>query len=87
MPKKFEYLGNGCATDYINPGDRSLVQEGNCMVLDISTTNDIITITLVRRFDSDSAPVVENELKKLSNNTRHALFLIFPVLNILPVQA
>ncbi len=40
-------------------------RNGNGMVLDISTTNDIITISLVRRFDSESAPVVENELKKI----------------------
>lgn len=35
------------------------------MVLEISTINDVITITLVRRFDADSAPVIENELKKI----------------------
>ena len=35
------------------------------MVLDISTINGTITISLVRRFDSDSAPVIEIELKKI----------------------
>jgi len=35
------------------------------MVLDISTINGTITITLVRRFDSDSAPAIETELKKI----------------------
>ncbi|MEI7648305.1 MAG: STAS domain-containing protein [Methanomicrobiales archaeon] len=35
------------------------------MVLDISTINDTILITLVRRFDSDSAPAIEIELKKI----------------------
>jgi anti-anti-sigma factor len=36
------------------------------MVLDISTINDIIIITLGRRFDADSAPAVEDELKKIA---------------------
>ena len=35
------------------------------MALDISTINGTIIITLVRRFDSDSAPVIEIELKKI----------------------
>jgi anti-anti-sigma factor len=35
------------------------------MVLDISTINNTIAITLVRRFDADSAPAIENELKKI----------------------
>jgi anti-anti-sigma factor len=35
------------------------------MVLDISTITGTITITLVRRFDSDSAPEIETELKKI----------------------
>jgi anti-anti-sigma factor len=37
------------------------------MVLDISTMNGIIIITLVRRFDADSAPAVEHELKKIAD--------------------
>jgi anti-anti-sigma factor len=36
------------------------------MVLDISMANEIIIITLVRRFDADSAPAVEHELKKIA---------------------
>ena len=35
------------------------------MVLEISTINGTITITLVRRFNSDSAPAIETELKKI----------------------
>ena len=35
------------------------------MALDISTINGTTTITIVRRFDSDSAPEVEIELKKI----------------------
>lgn len=35
------------------------------MVLDISTSNDILIVNLVRRFDSESAPAIENELKKI----------------------
>ena len=35
------------------------------MVLEISTINGTISITLVRRFDSDSAPGVDTELKKI----------------------
>ncbi|MEI7591009.1 MAG: STAS domain-containing protein [Deltaproteobacteria bacterium] len=35
------------------------------MVLDISTINGTTTITLARRFDSDSAPAIETELKKI----------------------
>jgi anti-sigma B factor antagonist len=36
------------------------------MVLDISTMNGIIIITLARRFDTDSAPAIEDELKKIT---------------------
>jgi anti-anti-sigma factor len=36
------------------------------MVLDISTMNGIIIITLGRRFDADSAPAIEHELKKIA---------------------
>jgi anti-sigma B factor antagonist len=39
------------------------------MVLDISTSNDILIITLVRRFDGDSAPAVEEELKKITEQS------------------
>jgi anti-anti-sigma factor len=35
------------------------------MVLDIITENGTTIITLVRRFDADSAPAVEGELKKV----------------------
>jgi anti-sigma B factor antagonist len=35
------------------------------MVLDIITENGTTIITLVRRFDADSAPAVESELKKV----------------------
>jgi len=35
------------------------------MTLDISTINGTITITLVRRFDSESAPAIETEFKKI----------------------
>ena len=35
------------------------------MVLEISTMDGITVITLVRRFDTDSAPVVEKELKPI----------------------
>ena len=35
------------------------------MALDISTINGTTTITLVRRFDSDIAPVIETDLKKI----------------------
>jgi anti-anti-sigma factor len=36
------------------------------MALDISTTDGILVVTLVQRFDSDSAPAIENELKKIT---------------------
>jgi anti-anti-sigma factor len=36
------------------------------MVLDISTINGIIIITLVRRLDADSAAAIEDELKKIA---------------------
>jgi stage II sporulation protein AA (anti-sigma F factor antagonist) len=36
------------------------------MALDISTINGIIIITLVRRFDAETAPDVEHELKKIA---------------------
>ena len=35
------------------------------MVLDIDTIRGTIVITLTRRFDSESAPVIESELKKI----------------------
>ncbi|MDO9550529.1 MAG: STAS domain-containing protein [Methanoregula sp.] len=35
------------------------------MVLDISIINSTTVITLTRRFDSESAPVIEIELKKI----------------------
>lgn len=35
------------------------------MALDISTINGTVVITLVRRFDSDSAPAIEIEFKKI----------------------
>jgi anti-anti-sigma factor len=36
------------------------------MVLDISTMNGIVIITLVRRFDTDSAPAIEDELREIA---------------------
>ncbi len=36
------------------------------MALGISTINGVIIITLVRRFDADSAPAIEGELKKIA---------------------
>lgn len=41
---------------------------GSCMVLDIATIGGTIAITLTRRFDADSAPAIEQELKEI---TRH----------------
>ena len=35
------------------------------MAIDISTINGTVVITIVRRFDSDSAPAIEVELKKI----------------------
>ena len=35
------------------------------MVLDISSINGTVVITLVKRFDSDSAPAIEIEFKKM----------------------
>jgi anti-sigma B factor antagonist len=42
------------------------MRKGDCMVLDISTLNGIIIITLTRRFDADNSPVIEVELKKIA---------------------
>jgi anti-anti-sigma factor len=36
------------------------------MILDISTMNGITIITLARRFDTDTAPAIEDELKKIT---------------------
>ena len=45
------------------------------MALDISTMNGIIIIPLVRRFDADSAPVIEAELKQIADQRpEHVLF-------------
>jgi len=40
--------------------------ERDCMALVISTLNGIIIITLPRRFDTDNAPAIEVELKKIT---------------------
>jgi anti-sigma B factor antagonist len=45
------------------------------MVLDISTRNGVLIITLVPRFDGESAPPVEQELKKIvEQNPERILF-------------
>lgn len=51
---------------YINKGDIPESETGIVMGLDISTVNGIIIIPLVRRFDADSAPAIEAELKKIA---------------------
>ena len=40
--------------------------EQDRMALDVSTINGVINITLIRRFDADSAPAIEAELKKIT---------------------
>ena len=40
--------------------------EQDRMALDVSTINGVIIITLARRFDADSAPAIEAELKKIT---------------------
>jgi anti-anti-sigma factor len=47
------------------------------MVLDISTADGIIIVTLVRRFDADSAPVIEHELKKIAEQNPQRLLFDF----------
>jgi anti-sigma B factor antagonist len=45
------------------------------MVLEADTFDGIIVITLPRRFDADSAPVIENELKPvIVQHPGHVLF-------------
>lgn len=47
------------------------------MALEISTINGTTTITLVRRFDSDSAPEVETELKKIIEQSPESVLFDF----------
>ena len=45
------------------------------MVLDISTANGIIIVTFVKRLDTDNAPAIEDELKKITEqNPERVLF-------------
>jgi anti-sigma B factor antagonist len=47
------------------------------VVLDISSHNGIIIITLVSRFDGDSAPAVEEELKKIVEQSPERILFDF----------
>ncbi|HJX55903.1 MAG TPA: STAS domain-containing protein, partial [Methanoregula sp.] len=47
------------------------------MVLDISTVNGIIIITLARRFDADNAMAIEGELKKIAEQRQQRVLFDF----------
>ena len=49
--------------------------EQDRMALDVSTINGVINITLIRRFDADSAPAIEAELKKITE--QHPALVLF----------
>jgi anti-sigma B factor antagonist len=47
------------------------------MALDISTINGTTVIMLTRRFDSESAPAIENELKKIAGEHPESVLFDF----------
>ena len=53
------------------------MRKGDCLVLDISTVNGIIIITLARRFDADNAPAIEGELKKIAEQRQQRVLFDF----------